>query len=224
MNNQNLKQLIEELKTEGVLEKEADNLSLLSKNLSNLYSFERSNKLKVKFLEQILTRDNYLNKKRVFKVAFLSLLMLIIGFSSVLGAQNSVPGDSLYPVKIASENVFSFINPSFRDQIIKRRSYEVKDLSSKNSTAQFQQAVKNYENELNKNKGEIDKKNIEESRKTLEQARENSLTENKEDLEKVILQTQAIQAELEKTEVKSENTGPSLKNNRGNNILNSSEK
>lgn len=222
MNDQNLKKLKEELKTEGALEKEADELSLLSKNLSNLYSFERNNQLKIKFLSQVINQ-NFFNKKRLFKALFLSL-MLVIGFSSVVGAQNSVPGDSLYPVKIASENIFSFINPSFKNQIIKRRSYEVKDLSSKNSTTQFHQAVKNYEDELNKSK-EIDKKNIEESRKTLEEARANSLNENKQDLENVILQTKEIEDELKQEEVESENTGPFLDNdNKRNNIPNFFEK
>lgn len=213
MNENNLERLIKELKEEGASEKEANELTLFSKNIGNLMEFERSEELKLKFLKNALVSSkNNFSKKYAF-IALFSLLLLL-GFSSVVSAQKSSPGDKLYPVKIASENVLSFINPSFKSEIIKRRSEEIKGLSGKSNSKEFHQTVQTYEKELNENKG-IKIEDIQESRKNLEEAREGSLDENKEDLEKVIIQTKNVQEDLEKSEVKGDRTGPS--NNRDEN-------
>lgn len=197
MNDENLKKLTQELKAEGALEKEADELAFLSKNLSNLYSFERSENAKIKFLRQnYLPQNKFFISKQMFITAFLSLILLV-GFTSVVGAQNSLPGDTLYPVKIASENIASFINPSFKNEIITRRSEEIKELSSKKDGDKFRNTVNEYEKELKENK-KIDLKNIEESRRNLEEAQENSLEEHKKDLERVIIKTENKQEEIKK--------------------------
>ena len=201
MNDENLKKLAEELKSEGALENEAEDLALLSKNLSNLYAFERSSDFKAKFLEQeLLTKNKFFISRQKFAAVFLSLILLL-GFTSVVGAQNSLPGQPLYPVKIASENIASFINPSFKDEILKRRSEEIKELSDKKDGNTFHDVVDEYEKELNENK-EINPKKIEESRRNLEEARVNSLDEHKEDIDRVIIKTESRQGEVKGDEDK----------------------
>lgn len=206
MNNKDLNNIINELKAEGASDKEAEELFLFSKNMGNLLDIERSDIHKNKFIRQITPQKN--KTRRMYYFATIFSLVLLFGFSSIVGAQNSLPGDKLYPVKIASENIVSLIKPSFKNEIIKRRSVEIKDLSGKNSSKEFHETVKNYEKELNENK-DIDAKGVEESRKNLEDARKDSLENNKEELEKIILQTKDVQELLEKSEVKGDNTGPS---------------
>nr|MBI5455507.1 hypothetical protein [Candidatus Levybacteria bacterium] len=195
MNDLNLKELTEELKIEGALEKEAEDLVIFSKNLSNLYAFERSDEFKNKFLEQeLLTKNKFFGSRQMFATAFLSLVLLL-GVTSVVGAQGSLPGQPLYPIKIASENIASFINPSFKDEILQRRSEEIKQLSGKKDGDTFHNTVNEYEKELNENKA-ISPKKIEESKKNLEEAKINSLDEHKEDIERVIIKTETRQGEV----------------------------
>lgn len=197
MNDLNLKNLKEELMKEGALEKEAEDLTLLSKNLSNLYSFERTSALKHKFLEQeLLKQNNFFASRQMFAAVFLALI-LILGFTSVVGAQKSLPGEPLYPVKIASENIASFINPSFKGEVLKRRSEEIKELSGKKDGESFQNLVNEYERELDENR-KINSKKINEAQKNLEEARKNSLDEHKEDIERAIIKTENRQDEEEK--------------------------
>lgn len=195
MNDLNLKELEGELKEEGALEKEAEDLAIFSKNLSNLYSFERSSEFKYKFLEQeLLIKNRFFVSRQMFATAFLSLVLLL-GVTSVVGAQGSLPGQPLYPIKIASENIASFINPSFKDEVLQRRSIEIKELSGKKDGDNFHNTVNEYEKELNENKT-ITPKKIKEVQKNLEEAKINSLDEHKEDLERVISQTEIRQGEV----------------------------
>lgn len=203
MNDLNLKELIKDLKAEGALEEEAENLAIFSKNLSNLYAFERNDKFKTKFLEQELKeRNKFFVSRQMFATAFLSLILLL-GFTSIVSAQKSLPGQTLYPVKIASENIASFINPSFKDEILKRRSEEIRQLSGKKDGETFHNVVDEYERELNENKT-INPKKIKESRRNLEEAKNNSLDEHKEDIERVIIQTEDRQREVKGDEDKRE--------------------
>ncbi|MCL6096827.1 MAG: hypothetical protein M1444_04085, partial [Patescibacteria group bacterium] len=189
--------LIKELKDENIPDKEAEELAFLSKNLSNLYNFERSPVFKNKFLNQDTSfKNKFFLSKQIFAAAFLSFVLLL-GFTSVVSAQNSLPGQPLYPVKKLSENIFSAINPSFKGEILKRRSEEIKNLSGKKDGADFHNTVDEYEKELEENK-KINPEKMEESRKNLEEAKENSLDEHKKDLERVIIKTESRQDEVEK--------------------------
>ncbi len=191
--------LIKELKDQDIPAKEAEELAFLSKNLSNLYSFERSIGFKTRFLEQdLIVKNKFFASRQMFATAFLSVILLL-SFSSIVAAQKSFPGQPLYPVKIASENIASFINPSFKGEILERRSEEIKELSGKKDGDSFQSLVNEYEKELSENK-KINREKIEESRKNLEEARNNSLDEHKKDLERVIIKTEDRQEEIEKEE------------------------
>lgn len=196
MNEQNLKKLTEELIEEGALEKEAEDLTFLSKNLSNLYSFERSTDLKTRFIDKDLSvKNKFFTQRQIFATALLSLILLL-GFTSIVGAQNSLPGESLYPVKRLSEDVISFIKPDFKSEVLKRRSEEIKELSGKKDGDSFQNVVNEYEKELDENKT-INPVKIEESRKILEEAKNNSLDEHKEDIERAINKTENKQGKAE---------------------------
>ena len=196
MNDLHLNNLKEELMKEGALEKEAEDLTLLSKNLSNLYSFERSSALKHKFLEQeLLSKNKFFVSRQMFVAVFFSLIFLL-GFTSIIKAQSSLPGQPLYPVKIASENIASLINPSFKDEVLQRRSEEIKKLSGKKDGKNFQNLVNEYEKELEENR-KINSKKIDEAQKNLEEARKNSLDEHKDDIERAIIKTENRQ-EVEK--------------------------
>lgn len=217
MKNNDLNNLINELKAEGASEKEAEELFLFSKNMGNLLNIERSDELKNKFLTKIVPQQKIHRKMYYFATIF--SIILLLGFSSVVEAQKSIPGDTLYPVKIASESVVKFIDPSFKSEVLKRRSKEIKDLSGKNKSVEFHKTVKVFEKELSENK-DIDVKDIEESRKNLEEAKREYLEEDTEDLEKVIMQTKDVQELLEKTGVRGDQTGPSeeeKKDNEGSN-------
>jgi len=199
MNEDNLKNLMDELREAGALEKESEELAFISKNLSNLYSFERSNHLKTRFLEQNLsTKNKYFIPRQMFATAILSLVFLL-GLTSVVGAQKSLPGQSLYPVKRLSENIISFIKPSFKGEILERRSEEIKELSGKKDGDTFRNTVDEYERELNENKA-ISSKKIEEAQKNLEEARNNSLEEHREDIERVIIKTENRQGDVKRDE------------------------
>lgn len=159
------------------------------KNLSNLYSFERSDTFKDKFLTRLPKKTFFYVHKRAFAGLIFSLILLL-GFTSVVSAQKSLPGDLLYPVKIASEKAYSTINPSFKSEILVRRSEEIRDLSNKNSTYNFYQTIDNYQLELRKN----------------EEAQEKSLPSYKNQIQNAITETQNRQTEIEKRDVKGEST------------------
>ncbi len=199
-----INELIKELKDQNIPDKEAEELAFLSKNLSNLYNFERNNDSKIRFLQQNLSAKNKFISKQIFVAALLSLVLLL-GFTSVVSAQKSLPGQPLYPVKKLSENILSALSPSFKGEILKRRSEEVKDLSGKDNSKDFYKAVRDYENELSKTQI-INLEKIDESKKNLQEAQRTTSEENKEILENAIIQTQEKQEELEKGEVKGDRT------------------
>lgn len=204
MNEKNLKQLINELLSENASQKEAEELALFSKNLSNLLGLERKQALKDKFLEKdkIAVEKGYFQKKYAF--AFLFSILLLLGFSSFVNAQKSLPGEPLYPLKIASENFVSAVHPSFKNEIVKRRSEEIRDLSGKNENSHLNEAIKEYEKGLNSNK-KINLDNIKESESNLEEAKHGSISEqDRTDLERILIKTRERQKSIE--DVKGEDT------------------
>lgn len=190
----NLENLIKELKRSGASDKEAQELAYLSKNLSNLYSFKRSDKVKDEFLDNLFKRKTGYASKRVFISIMLSLILLL-GFSSVVFAQNSLPGDIFYPVKRLSENFAVKINPSFKNVVLQRRSEEINELTSKKKD--IDKTVSDYGTELNENK-KISNEAIKESKKNLEEASKNTIdSEHKSSIEKALLDTQRIEEKLD---------------------------
>ncbi len=193
--DEKLNNLISELKNEGAGHAEAEELALLSKNLSNSVDFERSFDTKVKFLKQV-EKNNY--KWYMFKSPFIATLIAIIlfaGFSTIVSAQDSLPGQPLYPIKRATESIVGAVNPSFNGQILIRRSNEIKKLSNSGNknTANLNETIKEYESELN-SKVQLNSKAIEVSKANLEDASNMATDGSKLEIEQILKQTETKQS------------------------------
>ena len=183
--------LVKELKIRGLPPAEAEELGHVATNFGELGRFARSEKVKEQFLVKLLGA----RKKQLFAwprlfapaVAFVWIL-LVLGAGSVVFAQKSLPGDVLYPVKRLSENVAISLNPALEQEIVVRRSQEVKDLVEKKEDPQL---VKNTledfseDSQKAKNKGQANGK-LEESVKNLEEAKERSSDDEKKQIEETL--------------------------------------
>ena len=176
----------------GASEKEAEELSFLSKNFANLYGFERSNSIKEEFLGR--RRKTVYISGRLFTGSLFGLILFFL-FVSVVSAQNSLPGNPLYPVKRLSENVISTINPSFKNVMLKRRSEEIRALSDTNNSKEMENIIQSYEKILHDNK-KINKQSVSESKKNLEEAEKRVSESNKKGLDNAILETEQFQTEI----------------------------
>jgi hypothetical protein len=181
-----------ELESAGASNKEAEELSLLSQNISNLLTVERSASIKNRFLDSLPqeehTQQSFAKKWLVIPM-FAVLLLISVG--SVAYAQKSLPGQPLYPVKILSEDIVVAVVPSFKGEILQRRSEEIKTLSQQNNSqnsVNLQKTINRYEKTLQEDGG-INAASIEESRRNLEAASKGATLENKEAIENVIRQT-----------------------------------
>ncbi len=203
MKKNNFEKIIFELEDAGASKKEAEELSLLSQNISNLLSVERSAVVKNRFLDTFSKREQIkkpFTRKWLVMPLFAVLLLIFLGSYTVVSAQKSLPGESLYPVKILSENVVAVVSPGFKGEILKRRSEEIKTLSKQNNSQNsinLQQTIHNYEKIL-KGDGGINVKSFEESRKNLEEASKSASLENTKEIEKIILQTKNRQYDIQK--------------------------
>jgi len=183
--------LVKELKIRGLPPAEAEELGQVATSFGELGRFARSEKVKEQFLVKLLGA----RKKQLFAwprlfapaVAFV-LILLVLGAGSVVFAQKSLPGDFLYPVKRLSENVAVSLNPALEQEIVVRRSQEVKDLVEKKEDPQL---VKNTledfseDSQKAKNKGQANGK-LEESVKNLEEAKERSSEDERRQIEETL--------------------------------------
>lgn len=200
MENEQLKQLADELKTAGASGKEAAGLVLLAQKFSQKLQLERSFALKKKFLEAekvAMPAPRGFSFKWLLAPA-LAVLILFIGSLALVYAQKSLPGETLYPMKIVSENAASIIKPEFKGEILRRRSEEIKRLIEENKDSYlFQSTIDEYKKGLTETK-KINPKKIEESKRNLEEAKEKSSAEHKKEIERVIIQTEKKQESFDK--------------------------
>lgn len=201
--NDNISKIKEELIAAGAAENEVEELAYFSKNLSNGLGFKRSAVVKNKFLHKVenINQAPSSNLFVLHRSLFASVLgvVLLLGFATIVSAQDSLPGQPLYPIKRITENVVSTVNPSFNSEIIKRRSIEIKDLSkTKNKTIDTNQNVKNtinaYEHELEDHR-DINSKVIEQSKINLEEASLSATGGAKREIEDVLRRTEQRQEE-----------------------------
>ncbi|MCL4354775.1 hypothetical protein M1349_04920 [Patescibacteria group bacterium] len=183
------KEIIEELKMEGASEEELSDFSFLMDRFRVVSKIERSFKHKRTFLEPIAIEEKSKRfsffGKWLFVPAIAFLLFILIGGSSVIRAQESVQGEALYPVKILSEKAYSIINPEFKDQIIVRRSQEIKKLTEeKKDQKKVEKTIKDYQKETERKHSQ---EKIKESQENLKSAREHATIENKKEIEKLLL-------------------------------------
>ncbi|OGH02620.1 MAG: hypothetical protein A2798_03205 [Candidatus Levybacteria bacterium RIFCSPHIGHO2_01_FULL_37_17] len=106
--NKKDKLTISEFKSQGDDAKDAAEMLLFTKNLSNLYSFQRSKQTKDKFLNQI---DNPLKTSSLYSrvlYALPILFLFFVVFSHVASATQQ--GQALYPLKVLSQKVYERVS------------------------------------------------------------------------------------------------------------------
>ncbi len=188
------KQLKQELMEQGASSEELGGLIEFKNKIKNLSNVRRSDDFKRSFLRRLEEKENqkqFYPQRRLFTPAFLFAFLIVVLITGVVSAaQKSSPGQPLYQVKILSEDIIKTVSPSFKDEILKRRSEEIKTLTEeKKSSGQLNKTIDKYEKDLEENKT-VDPIKIEESRRNLEDARENSEDEDKKKIENVITQTE----------------------------------
>jgi len=183
--------LEKELKIRGLSQAQAEELGEVAKNIGQIGRFSRSNEVKEQFLVKLLGtgKKESFAWPRLFAPAVAFVLILIfLGAGSVVFAQKSLPGDVLYPVKRLSENVAVFLNPQLQQEIVVRRSQEVKDLvEQKEDSELVKNALDDFseDSQKAKNKGQTDGR-LEESVRNLEDARERSSESEKKQIDETL--------------------------------------
>jgi len=193
MKNDFEEQLIKELETESVLAEEREDYVKILTKITMSSEMRRSDSFKRQFLEKLTDREEkkmFITASRIYIPALLLTLLLFILISEVVSAQKSMPGQPLYPVKILSEKFIKTVNPSFQNEILIRRSEEIRNLTQQKSSSELlKKAIDDYEKEL-KDKNNINSIKIEESKKNLEDARGKTGKDNKKEIESVIKKTE----------------------------------
>ncbi|RJQ36263.1 hypothetical protein C4559_05175 [Candidatus Microgenomates bacterium] len=191
-----------------------DNFEDLIKELENLQGIKRSDFVKKTFIKRLKERNNKEKRFLFFpllsvrmlipSVAFCAVILILFTGAAVVSAQKSIPGEALYKVKRLSENVVVGIKPEFKNEILLRRSREIKNLAGdKKDNNLIKGTVEEYKNEL-KDKERLSPIKIEESQKNLIDAKEKSSEEDKKEIEKALIKTES-KTETEKgKEVKGE--------------------
>ncbi|MBU2632214.1 hypothetical protein KKG52_00705 [Patescibacteria group bacterium] len=194
MKNNNLENLIKELKIEGASEKETEGLLKVVGNLKEFNKIERSFESKRRFLDNPgkATKNSYI--RRWFLIPAISFaLLLLVGGYSVVAAQNSLPGDKLYSVKKATEKIISTVNPSFKEEIIIRRSQEVGQLvEKKESTELIKKSIYEYKKAAEE---DVKQETREESSRNIQEAIEKSKEEDREELKEIIREKEKVLGE-----------------------------
>lgn len=203
--------LLNELKKEGASNKEIEELFSITKSLSKFSNVHLSQDVKNEFLNK-LNR----NKKRFFpfwKKAFpipsltFAILLLFVSTPIVL-AQKSLPGEPLYPLKKISENAAVIIRPQVKEDIVVRRSEEVKKLVEKKSEEKLiKETLKEYKKEARterearqsrkENKKTEKSEKTEKSLENLKEAREKMEDEDKEEIEETIRELEESKEKIE---------------------------
>ena len=200
------KKLREELKEQGAGDVELESLVMLKNKLVKAADFKRSDSFKKNFLRR-LQEEEKRSYRFVFPTRYLTpvlvlILLVIIAGAGVANAQKSLPGHPLYPVKILSENIIKTVNPAFKDEILERRSEEIKTITEQEKDSeQLNKTIDKYENDLDGNKN-VNPTKIQESRKNLEDAKENSEDEEKDRIDEVIKKTEIKISEIHKEDEK----------------------
>jgi phosphoglycerate-specific signal transduction histidine kinase len=193
--------LFEELKQEGSSEKEAEDLMLIAKNLENGANMaNRSLDFKYNFLKKIENKNTsqvFFGSHKLFISALsIFIFVIFISITTAVNAQNSLPGEPLYGVKRLTENVFKTVDPSFKGEILKRRSTEVRLLSDekKEKEDDLKEVIEDLESELESE--EINEDDLLEAKENLETAERNATGSSRMHIEDAIKKTNEIHEEI----------------------------
>ena len=183
--------LEKELKIRGLSQAQAEELGEVAKNIGQIGRFPRSEEVKEQFLVKLLGtgKKESFAWPRLFAPAVAFVLILIfLGAGSVVFAQKSLPGDVFYPLKRLSENVAVSLNPALEQEIVVRRSQEVKDLvEQKEDPGLVQNTLDDFSEDSQKaiSKGRANG-NLEEGVRNLEDARERSSDDERRQIEETL--------------------------------------
>lgn len=192
MKNNYRSDLLKELNQEGMSQKDAEELLQTAFSLSKLSTIRRSyefKKIKAEIISSQKIRGRFFFGFPRILIPALAVLILLFGTSSIVLAQKSLPGETLYPVKRVTEDVIVTFNPVFKEVVFKRRVEENKVIIEKKKVSDEQHRL------------EEDKKEEEKSEKTsiIEAQKKTETKKESESLEK------EIEKENKKEKVKNNN-------------------
>lgn len=196
-----------ELKEAGAKDFEIKELLEIKEKLQDFSNLKVSKKIKNR-VWGIITESKEPEKRNVFRWAFIPLITILVLFffgATIVSAQKSQPGEVLYPVKLVSEEVFQKVKPEFKDEIIVRRSEEVKKLAEEKKDAKLiKKTLKEYKKEILKREERSEEK-IRESRKNIEEIKEKIKEEEKKEIEEIFKELEnkreSIKEKFKKIEV-----------------------
>ncbi len=137
------------------------------------------------------------------RIALAVLFLALIFGGVVTTSKAAAPGDFLYPVKVASENLYAKISGDYQKPIENRTQEVIK--SSSGQDGNFDEAIKQYENTLNQSKNQPQdqesrqqfKATLQDQEQQLRQAHDESENETeREKLQQVIERTSEVQGEI----------------------------
>lgn len=178
--------LKKELIEAGAKDTEVEELISAGDRLLKLSAFKTSEDFRQKVLRRVTKEPFNKEKSSLPKwaiVPLITVVILFLGLTTVVSAQKSQPGETLYPLKLVSEDVFRKVDPDFKDEIIVRRSEEVKKLAEeKKDSKLLKKTLKEYKKEILRDE-KSNKEKVEESRKNLEGIKEKVEEEDKKEIE-----------------------------------------
>lgn len=192
--------LIKELKEEKVSKEELGDLLEVAYRLSDLSYIKRSDNFKKAFLRK-LNREN--SQQRIFlpmsfPFAFALFILLIVGSTSIVYAQRSLPGEILYPLKRLSEKAVVNFKPDYKKEVLKRREEEVKNLTEQKKDPEIvKEAEKEYEEEFKKQDEEIKAQEKDDLNKSQEKTPETKNEDEEEHQQELKNQEEEVNKETE---------------------------
>lgn len=207
MKNNFEEQLIKELYFEGMLDFEKEEFTKILSKIKNVSEVKRSEAFKGSFLNKLTNKDKkmiFFTTPKIYIPALVLILLLFVLITEVVNAQRSLPGQPLYPIKLLSEKFIKKVNPSFKNEILKRRSEEIKNLTGgKKNSDLIKKTLDDYKKEL-ESKENINSLMIKESKRNLEEARGKTEDKDKEEIENLIKKTEDKIIEIHRDEQKEE--------------------
>ena len=94
--------LEKELKIRGLSQAETEELGQVAESITQIGRFSRSEKVKEQFLVKLLgarKRESFAWSRLFAPAVAFVLILLVLASGSVVFAQKSLPGDTLYPIK-----------------------------------------------------------------------------------------------------------------------------
>ena len=184
-----------EVDTMRAPQKEVDDVVALAQVLAGAPRPQRSAAVKQTRLQAILARPvppaaTLWHRRLGVSLVGLVTILFALAFGTLVHAQQSIPGESLYTVKRWSEGVASTIWPDFKSTLPVRRSAEVQALvkQQRQDVALLQETLADYQEEVHtmQERSLAPTPHLAESITILEEAKENASSEGKQEIEAAI--------------------------------------